>query len=74
MFDANYIPKICDWGLANGSRGCGTNRYIAPEIFSLDRKIDDKLVDAWAVGLVIYYIYKKVLPFSEEDLNYLRNN
>ena len=27
MLDHSNVVKICDWGLADGPRGCGTSSY-----------------------------------------------
>lgn len=67
MLDFNLVPRVCDYGLTDGVRGCGTNSYRAPEIFDQSlAKLDFTLCDAWAAGLVLYYMLEKKLPFTAE--------
>lgn len=67
-----WTPKIADYGLSklsnkkdfvsNSSVGM-TYSYTAPEIFS-GEKIK-KNIDIWAVGVILYLLFTKELPFSE---------
>jgi hypothetical protein len=47
---------------------------MAPEIFDVvnGQKSDPKMHDAWGAGIVLYYMYEKKLPFTDEDLLRLR--
>ncbi|MFO7810792.1 MAG: serine/threonine-protein kinase, partial [Candidatus Delongbacteria bacterium] len=66
--DDRFKVKIMDFGLANfaedfSGKVRGTLVYIAPEV--LMKKEIDYRVDLYSLGMVIYYIFSKKLPFDE---------
>ena len=83
--------KITDFGLSKivSSRdqvldSCGTPAYVAPEV--LHKSAYHKEVDVWALGVIMYLMITKVLPFTAyekrqtfkmikyEQPNFLRNS
>jgi serine/threonine-protein kinase len=69
LVDDNLLPKVSDWGLTKSDRGCGTQRYLAPEVFTPTTTDPNYfLTDAWAVGLVVYQLLEKRFPFNEGRL------
>lgn len=66
LFDENFYPKICDFGLSKifeegldemlQRTNCGTESYMAPELFFGDKKYNSK-VDVFSYGLVLYEIF-----------------
>ena len=66
--------KIIDLGLSKiigieerAIEGYGTICYVAPEI--LQNKAYDKKIDIWSIGIILYYILSKKLPFDDENQN-----
>lgn len=76
MIDAQNTVKLIDFGLSrfmpetNNYRltgGTGTVRYMAPEVFL---KQDYGLnVDVYSLGLIMYFVYTGITPFTEYDIN-----
>lgn len=60
--------KLTDFGFGKISNGelsctvCGTLDYIAPEV--LERKYYDNSVDMWSLGVIVYYLLTRRLPFK----------
>jgi len=49
---------------------CGTPSYMAPEI-TMKKEYDGKIVDMWALGVLLYVMSTGIFPFkgtSEADL------
>lgn len=77
MFNAErHTIKLIDFGLAalrddNGSHICdsevGTPGYAAPEIFR-EREYDASSVDVWSMGVCLYVLVKKKLPFADMSI------
>ncbi|KAJ8949326.1 hypothetical protein NQ314_008246 [Rhamnusium bicolor] len=72
--DVETLVKVSDFGLSKVTDGedlmttvCGTLQYIAPEI--LDARIPeyDKQVDVWSLGVILFYMLSKNLPFKSPD-------
>jgi serine/threonine protein kinase len=68
----NPTIKIMDFGLSKilgrnekALEGFGTLNYIAPEV--LVRKPYDKKIDIFALGVILYFILSKTLPFDDEN-------
>ena len=76
-----FIPKLCDYGfskkLDEGPTGThlGTPATMAPEIMK-NQKYDYK-ADLWSVGVIIYQLHFKALPYNgvneEIILNKIKN-
>ena len=77
---ANYVSqqlkvrrvKITDFGLSKivSSRdqvldSCGTPAYVAPEV--LLKQPYHKEVDVWALGVIMYLMVCKILPFQAQE-------
>ena len=67
--------KIMDFGLSKilgpfekAKESCGTLSYIAPEIIL--RKPYNSQVDVWSLGVLVYYILSKELPFDLPNNNF----
>ena len=64
----SFIPKINDYGLSREIQGgiastwCGSPLYMAPEVL-LNKKYDDK-ADLWSIGILIYILHFKEIPFD----------
>ena len=57
LLDESFVPKICDFGFATRNNGllidiCGTERYLAPEIF-LKRAYDGFKIDIFSLGVLL---------------------
>jgi hypothetical protein len=70
----NGIVKIMDFGLSKilgpdekVSDGFGTLSFVAPEV--LIRQPYNRQIDIWSVGVILYYMLSKDLPFDDEDDN-----
>ncbi|CAG5085969.1 Oidioi.mRNA.OKI2018_I69.PAR.g11068.t1.cds [Oikopleura dioica] len=44
---------------------CGSDGYIAPEVAASTRQIDAKLGDIWSVGVILFSVVTKSLPFDK---------
>ncbi|KAJ1642985.1 hypothetical protein LPJ64_005198 [Coemansia asiatica] len=86
LLDARNTVKITDFGVADvfrvaweqrihKSRGlCGSEPYIAPEMFS-GKSYDGRKVDVWSAAIVYYTMVYNGIPWriaKEEDANYAR--
>mmetsp|Transcript_25992 Transcript_25992/g.70341 ORF Transcript_25992/g.70341 Transcript_25992/m.70341 type:complete len:416 (+) Transcript_25992:63-1310(+) len=77
----NGVVKIADFGLANyapapASVGagsfmethCGSPLYAAPELLRNTEAYDATKVDVWSLGVVLFALVTKKLPFEGENL------
>ena len=49
---------------------CGSDGYIAPEIARNDEeKYDAKLADVWSVGVILFTMVTKSMPFDKQIMN-----
>ncbi|KAJ1960364.1 hypothetical protein GGI12_003844 [Dipsacomyces acuminosporus] len=86
LLDARNTVKITDFGVADvfrvawedklhKSRGlCGSEPYIAPEMFS-GKSYDGRKVDVWSAAIVYYTMVYNGIPWraaKEEDPNFSR--
>jgi len=70
LMSKDGVSKLCDFGFAKfvTSRTmtiCGTPDYLAPEVLSQEGY--DRMVDWWAVGVLVFEVLSKRTPFSETD-------
>lgn len=63
--------KVADFGLSKVINDetclrtlCGTPHYLAPEIWDPDCKVYDQKADVWSLGVILYYMFAKELPFK----------
>eukprot|EP01033_Poteriospumella_lacustris_P013511 gene13511-9667_t len=67
----NGSYKLCDFGLVrNRNAAAGTPAYMAPEL--LDNGTFTKSVDCYAMGMVIWEIFTKEIPFGRMDVSEIR--
>ncbi|XP_018561125.1 ovarian-specific serine/threonine-protein kinase Lok-like isoform X2 [Anoplophora glabripennis] len=72
--DLETIIKVTDFGLSKITEEddmmktvCGTLCYIAPEVLNAKIPEYDKQVDVWSLGVILFYMLSKKLPFSSPD-------
>nr|XP_023018344.1 ovarian-specific serine/threonine-protein kinase Lok-like [Leptinotarsa decemlineata] len=73
--DTKTLLKITDFGLSFLLMGyeevmktvCGTLFYIAPEILNPTIKEYNSQVDIWSLGVILFYMLSKQLPFQSND-------
>ncbi|WRT63499.1 uncharacterized protein IL334_000404 [Kwoniella shivajii] len=73
--DAPVTVKIADFGLAKMVHNqtmlvsmVGTPQYLAPEVVMQDKQQPgyENVVDSWSVGIIVYSMMTKALPFDED--------
>ncbi|WWC57999.1 uncharacterized protein I303_100534 [Kwoniella dejecticola CBS 10117] len=73
--DTPIMVKIADFGLAKMVHAetmltsmVGTPQYLAPEIVMQSREAPGyvNVVDSWSVGIIVYSMMTKALPFDED--------
>ncbi|KAI6649584.1 Serine/threonine-protein kinase NIM1-like [Oopsacas minuta] len=86
MFSKNFC-KLCDFGFCTESRKdkqqtkfCGTLTYLAPEILRTYNEItgkcsyDGKQTDIWSLGVLLYLMISKKLPFTGHSESMIETN
>lgn len=73
LISQDWTIKVCDWGLATTERivtdrsefDIGSERYMAPELFSPDLEFYDAAkVDLWSVGVILLTLVFHKNPFQ----------
>ena len=79
MINSNGYIKIIDFGLARllandelAQTHCGTAEYFAPEV--LKQCGYDRMVDYWAIGILIYEMMIGITPFFSRNKHELMQN
>ncbi|KPJ01853.1 Testis-specific serine/threonine-protein kinase 1 [Papilio xuthus] len=80
LITANYNVKITDFGFARNVRQrdrdilsetyCGSLSYAAPEVLKGVPYLP-KMADMWSIGIILYTMLNKALPFNETSVKKL---
>ncbi|XP_076653305.1 testis-specific serine/threonine-protein kinase 3 [Halictus rubicundus] len=81
LLTSNYNVKLADFGFARyviDDRGkqvlsdtyCGSLSYIAPEILR-GSPYSPKMSDVWSLGVILYILLNKAMPFDDTDIKRL---
>lgn len=85
LLDENFNVKLCDFGFAKNfnkkfnEKKQGTKIYAAPELFKRG-KVDFFKSDIWSLGVTLFAIDKKMLPYDDitdvfdDDFNIVLKN
>ncbi|XP_031747655.1 serine/threonine-protein kinase N1-like [Xenopus tropicalis] len=78
LLDKRGYPRITDYGISTTGIGfgqrmcnqCGTRPYMAPELFT--EPYYTRSVDWWALGVIIYEMILRELPFDGDNGDEIR--
>ncbi|SBS86604.1 serine/threonine protein kinase KIN, putative (KIN) [Plasmodium ovale curtisi] len=77
LLDYNNNVKLIDFGLSTIYKknsllttSCGSPFYTSPEIL-LGNKYHAELTDVWSLGVILFLLLNRKLPFNHNDLNQL---
>ncbi|SBT80394.1 serine/threonine protein kinase KIN, putative [Plasmodium malariae] len=77
LLDYNENVKLIDFGLSTIYRknsllttSCGSPYYTSPEIL-LGNKYHAELTDVWSLGVIIFLLLNRKLPFNHNDIHKL---
>lgn len=72
--DIETVVKLTDFGLSKFLHEytvmktiCGTPQYVAPEIIDGSYKEYSFQVDVWSLGVILFYMLSKQLPFRSSE-------
>ena len=81
LFDSNFYPRICDFGLSktmfssqdNTLPNIATLLFYAPEVIKYGHKYDGYKADVYSYGIIVYSILYNSIPnsdISNQDILY----